>query len=352
MAGVTAAFSFAAAAALGRLSGRRAKPASVPEPDAEPSNAGATPEARSLLRRIQAISGRFILTGQQNFPEDLARCSDHVQELTCRFPAIFGQEFGHVDFDGRRARMIAEAERQHHLGAVVALTWHAPRPIESGSASYEETVLRKLTDEQWAALLTPGSDIFQRWGAQVDEIAEYLKQLQAAQIPVLFRPYHEMNARWFWWGGRPGTHGSAALYRQLYKRYVQVHQLNNLVWVWNVNAPGVRVGPIAPYYPGSEYVDIVSMDNYRRFRRRHHDQMLALAGNKPIALAEVGRLPKLQVLRRQPRWAYFMIWRGFEEDANSPEHLRTVFHAPNALNRGDERFVAPPVTDSPAVESK
>lgn len=304
-----------------------------------------------MLRRIQAISDRFILTGQQNFPEDLARCSERVCELTGRFPAIFGQEFGHADFDGRRARMIVEAERQDKLGAVSALTWHAPRPVESGPVSYEEAVLRKLTDEQWASLLAPGSDIYQRWVVQVDEIAGYLRQLQQAQVPVLFRPYHEMNSQWFWWGGRPGLRGSAALYRQLYERYVRVHRLNNLVWVWNVNAPGGNAGPIAPYYPGPEYVDIVSMDNYRRLRRCHYDQMLAIAGNKPIALAEVGRVPRLEVLKRQPRWTYFMIWRGFEEDANSPEHLRSVFRAPNVLNRGDERFVAPINLDLPADES-
>jgi len=47
-----------------------------------------------------------------------------------------------------------------------------------------------------------------------------------------------MNGNWFWWGGRPGKDGSAALYRQIYDRFVNVHHLDNLVWVWNVNAPG------------------------------------------------------------------------------------------------------------------
>ncbi len=80
------------------------------------------------------------------------------------------------------------------------------------------------------------------------------------------------------------------------------------------------------------------MDNYGAFRRSFYDRMLALAGRKPIALAEVGALPEIEVLAKQPRWAYFMIWRGFEDKVNLPEQLRAVFHAPHVLNCGDERF--------------
>ncbi len=307
-------------------------------PDADPVNPEASAEARALLRKICGISGRFILSGQQNFPEDLARCSERVQEITGRFPAIFGQDFGFMDFDGRRERMIANIAEQHRSGAVVALTWHAPSPANLQAATYEESVTASLTDDEWAALLTSGSAIYDRWAAQVDEIAGHLQQLKAAQVPVLFRPYHEMNARWFWWNGRAGVRGSAALYRQLYHRFVDTHRLNNLLWVWNVNAPSAYAGPIEKYYPGHDCVDVVTMDNYGAFRRSFYDRMLALAGRKPIALAEVGALPEIEVLAKQPRWAYFIIWRGFEDKVNLPEQLRAVFHAPHVLNCGDERF--------------
>lgn len=36
------------------------------------------------------------------------------------------------------------------------------------------------------------------------------RALQEAGVPVLWRPYHEMNGDWFWWGGKsalPGNHG-------------------------------------------------------------------------------------------------------------------------------------------------
>jgi mannan endo-1,4-beta-mannosidase len=351
VAGLTALASFVTVAALG-LFGSRPAAAEPPSPDAEPANPDANPEARALLRKLCEISGRFTLTGQQNFPEDLALYSERVFAITERSPAIFGQDFGFADFDRHRARMIAEAERQHRRGAVVALTWHAPRPNQEKPTSYEDSVQGKLTDEEWTALLTPGSGIYNRWVSQVDEIAVHLRQLQAAQIPVLFRPYHEINAQWFWWGGRRDEHGSAALYRQLYDRFLKVHQLNNLLWVWNANAPGKHAGPIDAYYPGPSCVDVVTMDIYGEFRRRYYDRMLALAGNKPIALAEVGALPTLDVLKSQPRWAYFMIWRGFEEKGNSPEQLRAMFHAPNVLSCGDPRFVAPTAEGDPTPDKK
>ncbi len=340
VAGALALSSLGAAAALSVLMGKSAT-AQLQPPDAGPANPDATEEAQELLRRINWISGSFTLTGQQNFPEDRSRCSDRVCELTGRFPAIFGQDFGFMDYAGGRAAMIEEVKRQHCDGAVIALTWHAARPNEETPRAYEESVQGSLTDPEWSELLTPDTDIHNRWARQVDEIAGYLRVLLDAGVPVLFRPYHEMNAQWFWWGGRAGERGSAALYRQLYERYVHLHRLNNLVWVWNVNSPSEYAGPIGSYDPGPEYVDVVTMDNYGRFRRKFYEDMLALAGNKPIALAEVGAMPTLEVLARQPRWAYFMIWRGFETKGNSPEQLQAMFRAKNLLSRGDARFSAP-----------
>jgi beta-mannanase len=183
---------------------------------------------------------------------------------------------------------------------------------------------------------------------QVDVIAGYLRQLQQAGVPGLFRPYHEMNGNWFWWGGRPGEKGSAALYRQIYDRFVNVHHLNNLIWVWNVNSPSENAGSITRYYPGPRYADIVTMDIYGEFKQGYYNDMVGVAGDKPIALGEVGAMPSVDVLANQPRWTYFMMWSGLAETANSPEQLRRIFHAPNLLNRGDSPFTA---TSAPIVMS-
>ena len=323
-------------------------------PSALPVNPNATPEARALLKEIDQISGHSTLTGQHNFPNHLSRWSDRIYDLTGKFPGIFGQDFGFSGGEDKdsvagRPAMIEEAIRQYRNGAVIALTWHAVRPTDDEPVTFRDSVQGHLTDFEWNELLTPGTDIYNRWVEQVDVIAGYLKQLQAAGVPVLFRPYHEMNGNWFWWGGRPGEHGSAAHYRQLYQRFVGVHHLNNVVWVWNVNSPGGNAGAIDVYFPGANYADVVTMDIYGKFEQSYYQSMLALAGDKPIALAEVGAMPSLDVLAQQPRWAYFMMWSGME-GVNSPEQLGAMFHAPNVLNRGDAPFAAQPAALGQIVE--
>jgi mannan endo-1,4-beta-mannosidase len=314
-------------------------------PHDKPVNPHASPEAQEMLKRLDEISGRYTLTGQHNFPNHLSRWSDRVYDLTGKFPAIFGQDFGFSggeDKDSTEGRpsMIEEVKRQYRNGAVIALTWHAVRPTDDEPVTFRNSVQGHLTDFEWNELLTPGTDLYNRWAEQVDVIAGYLRQLRDACVPVLFRPYHEMNGNWFWWGGRPGEHGSAALYRQLYNRFVNVDHLDNLVWVWNVNSPSENAGPIASYFPGPEYADVVTMDIYGEFRQNYYHDMLSLAGDKPIALAEVGAMPTLDVLAQQPRWAYFMMWSGLAESLNSPDQLQTMFHAPNLLDRNDAPFTA------------
>jgi len=325
-------------------------------PDAQPIDADATPAARTLLHDLDAISGNATIGGQHNYPNTVSMYSDRVFDLTGEFPGIFGQDFGFSGGDDKdsalgRASMIAEVIREYRAGAVIALTWHAVRPTDDEPVTFRDSVQGHLSDWEWHQLLTPGTDIYNRWSRQVDRIAGYLKELQDAGVPVLFRPYHEMNGNWFWWGGRPGPEGSAALYRQLFERYVHVNHLHNLVWVWNVNTPnGSSAGPVVEYFPGAGYADVLTMDNYGPYQPEFYQSMVALADpiHKPIALAEVGAMPSLEALAQQPRWAYFMMWSGMAESANTLDQLEAMFHAPNIVNRGDQRISKPaPASSTP-----
>jgi mannan endo-1,4-beta-mannosidase len=320
--------------------------APVPQPTPPgPVNPHASPEARALLQFLDSISGQYTLTGQHNFPNDGSRWTDRVYDLTGKYPALFGEDFGFSageDKDSVESRpaMIAEVKRQYEHGAVIALTWHAVKPTEDEPVTFRDSVQGHLTDFEWRELLTPGTALNLRWQAQVDVIAGYLKQLRDAHIPVLFRPYHEINGNWFWWDGRPGPDGSAALYRQIYDRFVNVHHLDNLLWVWNVNAPGGNAGSIADYYPGPAYADILTIDIYGEFKQDYYTEMLRLAAGKPIALGEVGAVPTPEILAAQPRYAYFMAWSGFGPniDLNA---LNATYHSPRVLNRDDAPIAQP-----------
>jgi mannan endo-1,4-beta-mannosidase len=329
---------FALAAVLGCAVWAQSAPA--------PVNPHATPEARALLAYLQSISGKGTITGQHNFPNDGSRWTDQAYDLTGKYPGLYGEDFGFSAGDDKdsvlsRPATIQEVKRQYKNGAVIALMWHAVRPTEDEPVTFRDSVQGHLTDYEWQQLLTPGSPLYNRWCAQVDVIAGYLRQLRDAHVPVLFRPYHEINGNWFWWGGRPGKGGSSALYRQLYDRFVNVHHLDNLVWVWNVNSPSGSAGPIADYYPGAQFADVAAIDIYGEFKQEYYTSMFALADGKPIALAEVGGLPSPEVLEQQPRWAYFMAWSGVLDGMNTLDQINAVYHGPRALNRDDPRLAGP-----------
>jgi hypothetical protein len=198
----------------------------------------------------------------------------------------------------------------------------------------------KLTNDEWAALTTPGTELNARWLAQVDVVAGYLKRLQEARIPVLWRPYHESNGDWFWWGGRKGERGSAALYRMLYDRFVNYHRLDNLIWVWNTNAPnGRNAGPYYAYYPGLEYCDVFATDIYDEYKQSYYDDLVEIAEGKPVAIGECSRVPSPDLLKEQPKWTWFMIWADLFP-LNKPEDAKALFYDPRTLSRGDALPVA------------
>lgn len=339
-----------------------------------PVTPNASPEARALLSYLYSISGRYTLSGQHNFANTVAMWTDRAYDLTGKYPAVYGQDFGFqsgADKDSTLGRpaAIEEMRRQHRNGAIVTLTWHAVRPTDDEPVSFRESVQGKLTDFEWNELTTPGTNLHNRWLAQVDVIAGYLKQLRDARVPVLWRPFHEVNGSWFWWGGRKGQNGSAALYRMLYDRLVKMHRLDNLIWVWNANALAsgpAGPGPYTEFFPGLQYVDVVSIDNYGEMRREVYDSAVALAAGKPVALGEVGRAPSPDVLKDQPKWTWFMVWSEFVERGNDIEELRAVYNAPMTLSRDDPRMAGPmaairkasgdarpePVTEGATAEAK
>jgi mannan endo-1,4-beta-mannosidase len=214
--------------------------------------------------------------------------------------------------------------------------WHAGRPQDDPPFGWKESVQAKLTDKEWKELITPGTTLNTRWAAQVDSVARYLKELQEAGVPVLWRPYHEPNGVWFWWGNRKGPEGSAKLYRMLYDRFVHYHKLNNLIWVWNANAPRLLPNDEAwayeDFFPGLEYVDVLAADVYHNdYRQIHHDQLVALGKGKVVALGEVGEVPTPAILASQPMWTWFMIWGNFVNTHNSPRQIQDLYNSPRVL---------------------
>lgn len=300
----------------------------------------ASPQAARLLQFLYAISGSHTLAGQHCVPLVGSTRLAAVYKVVHQYPALFGQDFGFSEpgtWDGInfRQQIVDEAIRRYHEGFVVALMWHAVRPIEDEPVTFEASIQGKLSDAQWQDLITPGTAINERWKSQVDVIAWHLKQLQYAGVPVLWRPYHEMNGGWFWWGKRPGDNGFKKLYRMLFDRLVRFHGLSNLLWVYGANEVGPGVDPYETYYPGDDVVDVLATDVYRGgFARADYESLAALAGAKPIALGEVGAPPTAQILDAEPRWTYFMSWRDPSSGPDvqeTRETLRAIYESSRTL---------------------
>lgn len=305
-----------------------------------PANAGASPEARRLLAGLYALSGRRTLAGQHNAPCHRSRWSQRVAMLTGRRPALWGQDLGFsqpntLDGINFRAQTIREAIRQHRRGAIICLSWHAVCPADEEPVTFTGSIRKQLSDTQWRDILTPGTDLHSRWLRQVDEAAFWLAKLREKHIPVLWRPYHEMNGDWFWWAARPGAAEYQQLWRNLFERLTLHHQLGNLVWVWNPNGVYHSAAPYEGFFPGHEWVDVLAIDVYhRQYEDIHYQELKSLAQGKPLALGEVGELPDPEILARQPGWVWFMTWGTFLTRNNSVREVRKLYADPRVVSFG------------------
>lgn len=337
----------------------------------QPINQKATKEAGELLRFLYKIKSKHILSGQHNYISSGAKYMEKVTELTGKTPLVWGGDFGYcykgdnpeeyqhsgpinltdpaedAEFTGitpekGRKMLIEETMRRHHQGHIITLMWHSCFPPDQEYCDYSGiwTWDNRPDMEVWRKLTTPGSELFKKWQKGVDRISSYLAILKEQKIPVLWRPYHEMNGTWFWWCDKKGKDGFARLWKQLYERMVDYHKLDNLIWVWNANAPrnipGDEAYDYKAYFPGHDYVDILAADVYKNdYKRSHHDQLLELAQGKPISLAEVGELPNPEKLDSQQEWTWFMTWGNFIIDANDEEKVKQVYEHERVLSLND-----------------
>lgn len=150
--------------------------------------------------------------------------------------------------------------------------------------------------------------------------AAYLKLLRDADIPVLWRPFHEAAGGWFWWGK------DAASFKSLWIamfNYFKTEGLDNLIWVWTTE------GNDADWYPGDQYVDIVGRDVYNKETADCVSEYTSIAenyGNKIVSLSECGTVGLIsEQWASGARWSWFMLWYDGTNEDGSP-----VVHADEA----------------------
>jgi mannan endo-1,4-beta-mannosidase len=218
--------------------------------------------------------------------------------------------------------------------------WHALN-FTSGGSSWDKT--------SCVADILPDGKYHYDFLRKLDLVAGFFKDLVNADgqlIPVIFRPWHEMNGSWFWWGeGNCTAEDYKQLWRFTYDYLSDNHKLNNIIWCYSTDAVKTEAEYLK-YYPGDEYVDILGFDDYQgvsnsnRFaetiQRFEIVNKLAAEKGKVYALSETGS-ERIE----NPKWftevlngvllqnestlgaAYVLFWRNGRPDhfyASYPEH--------------------------------
>lgn len=312
-----------------------APPAPVP---AVPVNPRASESARRLLATLAGRYGKATFSGQQETDEFA-----FLSAASGRTPAVFSGDLieytpSRLQFGSRPGdyteRVVALA-RQGHL---ISLCWHWNAPaglLDTPERRWWSGFYANATTFDFAAALADpeGADhaLLLR---DIDAVAAQLKKLQDADVPVLWRPLHESEGGWFWWGAK-GPQPFKQLWRLTYDRLVRHHGLNNLVWVLTSEDPA--------WYPGDDVVDIVGVDAYPPTQTdalvtRWENLRARFDGKKLVALTEFGGVPDIEKMQaRGVWWSYFASWSGETHGPRiSPvEQVARVYRSPSVLNLED-----------------
>lgn len=307
-------------------------------PASEEAQAFPPSSKQAVLNYLRSVSGNHVISGQHNKEPATApgQYTQQVKDITGQYPGLWGGDlmFNATDVANRQ-RVIDQAKTEWKNGSLVSLTWHVCPPTGGSSCAFEGGVKSNISDAQFSQLVTDGTALNTAWKKRLDEVVPYLKQLKDAGVPALFRPLHEMNESWNWWGNRPGTNGSARLYQITHDYLANTKGLDNLIWVWNVQDN--PAGGWNRYYPGSQYVDVVSLDAwYKNYpSSADYQQMRSIAGTKPMAIAEMGKMPNDSLLSSQPQWAWFMLWSEQLRGNNTNAEIQSTYFHPRVLNQGE-----------------
>jgi len=306
----------------------------------EPVNPNATQEVRELMAYLYRLSGEKTLSGQHNYARELNRSTDSVIAITGKNHVVWGSDFGRIS---ARDSMLQEAINKFKQGHIITLMYHQGAPVDSLPANIHP-VRYVMNEKEWQDLVTPGTKINQNWLDDIDHVAAGLKLLHNQNIPVLWRPYHEMNGTWFWWCDKKGENGIKKLWKMMLERFTDTHKLNNLIWVWNANAPRDWENDEAYaydiYYPGNEYVDILATDVYKGdYKQSHHDQLLELGQGKLIALGECGILPTPEILVGMNKFVWFMDWANFIWRVNKREDVKQLYDDDRVITLNEHKIL-------------
>jgi mannan endo-1,4-beta-mannosidase len=318
-------------------------------------DAKATKETKALYKNLKELSKKHILFGHQHATEyghgwygDENR-SD-VRSVTGSHPAVIGVDFSGLS--GRPDGEIGENKKQlkkliedtYNRGGVTTVAWHFNNPVSKTNFYWNDS-----TAIAAVKYIIPG-------GANHSQYKEILKTIASVAlsckgndgrlVPMIFRPYHEFDGDWFWWGKAHCTTDEFKTLWQFTVSYLRdsLH-VHNFIYAFSPDNRFFTEDQYLERYPGDKWVDIIGVDNYGDFGRDGKYDLeagykklkivsdYAIKKNKLAAFTETGleSIPNatwwteilLKTLQRDSlKLCYVLVWRN---DTRSPTHYYAPF---------------------------
>ncbi|MCL2066257.1 MAG: glycoside hydrolase family 26 protein [Treponema sp.] len=371
---------------------------------------GKSPNAQRLMNYLEDQFGVNIISGQQDNDYWLGvNMVGDVYRDTGKWPAMKGFDLMQISRPGNPyyggQQQIDEAINwwngvnehewnristvmlpgQPDIHGIITFCWHwragPNKYTRDDSYNANATTFRiPWSDGSW----NTSSPEYTEMMNDIDTAAELFKQLQALDIPVLWRPLHEGRGHgwpptwsgadwtqaWFWWGNS-GPAPYKALWALMYDRFTNHHGLDNLIWVWNGEHPSyfpddpstVDIAGIDiylnrwPYFhpgdpdiiSGGQYANLAdpSNPNYTnpddRGRKAQFDHVFNMVpaserARMIVAITENGYIPHPDdCFGSGATWSFFMTW-GVDfwwEDHNTLDHRQSVYNHPRVITLED-----------------
>ena len=315
----------------------------------------ATKETKALYRNLGKIASTNILFGHQHATEyghGWSGDSDRsdVKSVTGSHPAIIG-----VDISGLSGRPADEILKNsevlrknvvdtYNRGGVTTVAWHFSNPASGGGFYWKDSVSARAIE-----LIKPGGSHHEKYKEILRTIADFAKSAKGkdgSNVPMLFRPYHEFDGDWFWWGKSHCSREDFISVWQFTVTYLRdTLGVHNFIYVFSPDCKFNSEQEFLERYPGDKFVDMVGMDNYADFGRDGKYNLeagikklkivsdYAKKANKVAAFTETGleSIPDknwwteslLKSLKAEKiNLAYVLVWRN---DTRSSTHYYAPF---------------------------
>ncbi len=303
----------------------------------ELNNTPLSAETQNLYNNLKEIAKTNILFGHQDAVAygigwTGEEFNSDVYMVSGDYPAFFGWDIGHIDstmnldsvpFNHMKDWIIEVYKR----GGINTIGWHGVN-LATGGSSWDTT---RVVDQ-----LLPNGDLNSAFVAQLDKVADFFSGCvtpDGIKVPIIFRPFHEHNGSWFWWGYESCSDDE---YKELWKfthAYLTKEKgVNNILFSYSTDAFNGREEYLARY-PGDDYVDLLGWDDYKSIRSLETRNVfleriavineLAKEKNKVGCLSETGYeslsksdwftqelLGGLKAAPATDHVAYLLVWRN------------------------------------------